>query len=160
VDHGDGHETRYAHLSRFLVSVGDVVTQGQRLALSGGEVNSWGAGSSTGPHLHHDHLVNGAFVDPVPYWSALSSSGPVSLIDEDVEMKIIAPYGLPDRGVIAPGFGYAFPNEGEYKNFLNVWKLGTPDTVKPTIVGDRGQSSDANRKIFYSLINMHGSSRN
>lgn len=58
IDHGNGLVTRYAHLSRFYVQVGDVVTPGQRVAAVGS------TGRSTGPHLHFEVLHNGEFTDP------------------------------------------------------------------------------------------------
>lgn len=59
IDHQDGRQTRYAHLSHELVRAGDVVTEGQVLGQSGN------SGRSTGPHLHFEMLVNGRPVDPV-----------------------------------------------------------------------------------------------
>lgn len=50
----DGFFTYYAHLSKALVKVGDVVRQGQQIALSGGAKGAPGSGSSTGPHLHFE----------------------------------------------------------------------------------------------------------
>lgn len=50
----EGFYTYYAHLSKSLVKVGDVVRQGQTIALSGGAKGAPGAGSSTGPHLHFE----------------------------------------------------------------------------------------------------------
>ena len=50
----DGFFTYYAHLSKTLVKVGDVVRQGQQIALSGGAKGAPGSGSSTGPHLHFE----------------------------------------------------------------------------------------------------------
>ena len=58
IDHGNGLVTRYAHLSRFHVQVGELVTPGQRIA----EVGS--TGRSTGPHLHFEVLHHGRFADP------------------------------------------------------------------------------------------------
>lgn len=61
LDHGDGSETRYAHLSSYSVAAGDVVRQGDAI----GGVGSTGA--STGPHLHFEIRLNGSAVDPLPY---------------------------------------------------------------------------------------------
>lgn len=58
IDHGNGLVTRYAHLSRFHVEAGDLVTPGQRIAAVGS------SGRSTGPHLHFEVLHHGRFVDP------------------------------------------------------------------------------------------------
>lgn len=58
IDHGSGTVTRYAHLSRINVKVGDRVDQSQRV----GAVGS--TGLSTGPHLHYEVWVNGKAVNP------------------------------------------------------------------------------------------------
>ncbi|WP_428985707.1 M23 family metallopeptidase [Sinomonas terricola] len=59
IDHGNGLETTYNHLSSFSVSVGQKVGRGDAVALSGT------TGASTGCHLHFEVMVNGEVVDPV-----------------------------------------------------------------------------------------------
>lgn len=64
IDHGGGYETRYAHLGRIDVAVGDTVDAGRTVALSGGARGMDGAGTSTGAHLHFETRRNGQAVDP------------------------------------------------------------------------------------------------
>jgi len=58
IDHGDGRQTRYAHLSELRVKAGDAVDESQVVAKSGN------SGRSTGAHLHFEALVDGQPVDP------------------------------------------------------------------------------------------------
>ncbi|GHC53261.1 M23 family metallopeptidase [Streptomyces cinnamoneus] len=67
IKHNDGTYTQYAHLSSLDVSVGQTVTPGQQIGLSGA------TGNVTGPHLHFEARTGatyGSDIDPIAYMSA------------------------------------------------------------------------------------------
>jgi murein DD-endopeptidase MepM/ murein hydrolase activator NlpD len=68
IDHGNGLETLYGHLSEVLVNVGDLVTQLQTIGLSGN------TGNSTGPHLHFSVIKDGEMVDPASVFGYASGT--------------------------------------------------------------------------------------
>ena len=61
LQHVNGYETAYGHLSRYVegLGVGDRVRQGQIIGYVGS------TGQSTGPHLHFEIKINGNLVDPL-----------------------------------------------------------------------------------------------
>ena len=61
ISHGTGNTTLYAHMSSRKVSVGEYVTQGQVIGITGS------TGNSTGPHLHFEIRENGVIVNPLDY---------------------------------------------------------------------------------------------
>ena len=67
IDHGDGLVTRYGHVSRVLVRVGDMVLPGQAIATVGS------TGRSSGPHLHFEILREGRQVRPDLYLAGESA---------------------------------------------------------------------------------------
>jgi murein DD-endopeptidase MepM/ murein hydrolase activator NlpD len=58
IDHGNGYVTRYAHNSRLVVRVGDLVRAGQVVARAGS------TGRSTGAHVHFEVWDDGKVVNP------------------------------------------------------------------------------------------------
>ena len=58
IDHGNGWRTRYGHLDRITVKLGDVVKTGERIGLAGD------AGAATRPELHFEIMQDNKRVDP------------------------------------------------------------------------------------------------
>lgn len=61
IDHGFGYVTRYAHMSRLDVEVGQVVRRGDCIGLSGR------SGRITGPHLHYEVIYRNNYMNPAWY---------------------------------------------------------------------------------------------
>ena len=63
LDHGGGVSTQYAHIVHggMRVSIGQAVSPGQLIAITGT------TGNSTGCHLHYEVRINGATTDPIPF---------------------------------------------------------------------------------------------
>ncbi len=62
INHGYGYVTKYAHLSKSNVKVGQKVKRGDVIGLTGN------TGYSTGPHLHYEVIKNGVKVNPYDYY--------------------------------------------------------------------------------------------
>lgn len=58
IDHGNGYESAYGHMSSLAVEAGQQVAKGEIIGFVGS------SGYSTGPHVHYEVLVDGQAVDP------------------------------------------------------------------------------------------------
>lgn len=61
IDHGNGYQTLYAHLSSYLPNAGDSVAQGTQIGVMGS------TGRSTGTHLHFEIRSGGQILDPLGF---------------------------------------------------------------------------------------------
>lgn len=75
IDHGNDIVTRYAHTSKILVKVGDIIRRGQHVA----DIGS--TGRSTGAHLHFEVLVRGMQQDPHKFLSAGAEQARILMTD-------------------------------------------------------------------------------
>lgn len=73
IDHGNGIESVYCHLSVTYFTAGENVTGGNVIGISGA------TGAATGPHLHFGIKEEGRFVDPIDF------------------LKMILDYSIPDN---------------------------------------------------------------
>lgn len=63
IDHGNGYETVYAHLSDLLVRKGQKVSRGDIIGRTGN------SGTSFAPHLHYEVVLDGVQMDPLNYFN-------------------------------------------------------------------------------------------
>ena len=61
IDHGNGYQTLYAHMTKYFVELGQSVAKGQQIGQRGS------TGNSTGPHLHFEVIKNGSRRNPFIY---------------------------------------------------------------------------------------------
>ncbi|MGB9819258.1 MAG: peptidoglycan DD-metalloendopeptidase family protein [Thermovenabulum sp.] len=66
LNHSNGIETAYSHVSKIIVRKGQKVSKGQAIALIGS------SGRSTGPHLHFSVIHNGRLKNPLEYINKLN----------------------------------------------------------------------------------------
>ena len=82
IDHGGGVQSWSCHLAAASVSVGQKVTEGQRIATMGNSATKY-------VHLHWVIVKDGVMVDPTPYLSATAGTATTpSAPEEDDDMKL------------------------------------------------------------------------
>jgi murein DD-endopeptidase MepM/ murein hydrolase activator NlpD len=69
INHGQGIQTRYGHMSRLIARPGQRVRRGELIGLMGS------TGRSTGSHLHYEVRIDGRAVNPVPFIQSADSFG-------------------------------------------------------------------------------------
>ena len=61
INHGDGYQSIYMHMTRYIVKAGQYVEAGEIIGYVGS------TGGSTGPHLHFGISYKGTYVDPLNF---------------------------------------------------------------------------------------------
>lgn len=61
IDHGNGYQTLYGHISQLIASAGQAVNQGQQIGVMGS------TGRSTGTHLHFEIRSGGTLLNPLNF---------------------------------------------------------------------------------------------
>lgn len=117
----DGWMVRHWHVSEFIVPNGSRVEAGQVIARSGGAKGTWGAGFSTGAHLHWGTRVGSNWVDPQTLNPKQFGQ---STKEEESDVKQISFNGR--RYLIGPGTLIAFPSgDGLDELYGSCIELGT-----------------------------------
>ncbi len=75
IDHGFGYKTRYAHLMKVLVKIGQQVKRGEEIGLLGS------TGRSTGPHLHYEVIYHNKPVNPINYFGDIDQAEFDKIVD-------------------------------------------------------------------------------
>ncbi len=81
INHGQGIQTRYGHMSRLIAQAGQRVRRGELIGLMGS------TGRSTGSHLHYEVRIDGRAVNPIPF---MQSNETLLALQERVDRDRIA----------------------------------------------------------------------
>jgi murein DD-endopeptidase MepM/ murein hydrolase activator NlpD len=123
INHPDGSQTVYGHLSSTLVKQGDQVKEGQQIGVSGN------TGFSSGPHLHFGYRPpqwnqnNGyaGYEDPLPL---LKETMQLPYFEKLFNSPAVYAYDPDTNSMVPVGSGKAFLlMQGDYKNIKEVSKL-------------------------------------
>ena len=89
INHGQGIETRYGHLSRLIARPGQRVRRGELIGLMGS------TGRSTGSHLHYEVRIEGRAVNPIPF---MQSTDTIAALQRRVASNPPVAQGGPNGG--------------------------------------------------------------
>lgn len=131
----DGTIVRSWHLSQFNVANGAYVQIGDIIGLTGGAPGTWGAGFSTGAHLHWGVKINNAWVDPLTVVSGNMED--IKINHEGHEMRLVA--GFPSNRRFALGeLTYQELPMDQASHSAHIWESapGSKATGEPLVVGD------------------------
>lgn len=118
----DGTVTRHWHVSKFLLPNGSTVKAGDVIALSGGIPGTWGAGNTTGAHLHWGVKIGGSWIDPATQSPIMFGTTPdVPTVRKKVNKMLIChtmdgrtPEQGPEYLIFGTDFYQGFGGEGKY----------------------------------------------
>jgi hypothetical protein len=118
VDHGDGIQSFYLHMSSFAVDNLTQVIESQLLGYSGGVRGEAGSGSSTGAHIHWHINDNGSVVDPAVYVAGHPTQTPIPTEPAQDEEEIMY-FRREATGEIAMfGAGFKTGGQGEGRHIF------------------------------------------
>lgn len=151
INHDNGYQTVYGHLSERLVNLGDRVSKGQRIARSGD------SGNSTGPHLHYEvRFGENNPVDPTSLDTAFTGSSINPIIAEKMGNKLMGYGGTSDSSSTGTYAG-VLGTGSEKKWAANLLsKLGAPTTdanVSALTTWARYEGGHWNNSAHYNPLN-------
>ena len=151
INHDNGYQTVYGHLSERLVNLGDRVSKGQRIARSGD------SGNSTGPHLHYEvRFEENNPVDPTSLDTAFTGSSINPIIAEKMGNKLIG-YGGTSGSSSTGTYAGVLGTGSEKKWAANLLsKLGAPTTdanVSALTTWARYEGGHWNNSAHYNPLN-------
>jgi hypothetical protein len=154
LDHGNGYQTVYGHLSQRLVNLGDKVTKGQKIAKSGD------SGNSTGPHLHYEvRFGQNNPVDPSSLDTAFTASAFNPIIIEKMGNKLSGYMGA--NAVVSGNTSGSYSGvkgTGSQKTWASqlLGKIGAPVTdsnISALVTWARYEGGHWNNSANYNPLN-------